>query len=570
MLARTTVLARGALLLVVLLSACGSEAVEVDAGGDSGTGVDAGVDAGPRPPDVCDELGLARTPFRSSGAGSGFGDVAGDFTAQTTSGAWTLSEEWSGCESYVFFTHFPGSGDALIRTAPDMLFQEGPRNVRYFFLSDDADEGARRALMTELAAGLEEGFAFFLADDPAAARFWRARFHFVTDRATDLEGGPGALLRDYLAWSATPEASVDLGERGVAGPPLPLVFGIDRAQAFDGGGNLSPSVGAPPSLGMAAFLGHFYEYRAALEVRLEAEEATVVTLLDERTTGRVFTREVELPDAAAMAAFDTLEVDVVVDCEHGNPFGCSEWDRIADVQLCGDGAACAERLEIARWITPYWRRGRQHYLIDATPFLGLLREGGARSFFVELGPEWERATEWNAQVRLRFRTRGGEPRAIGAELAFRGGAFDATYNTREPMRFTPPEDATRVELVTILSGHGQTAGDSCAEWCDHRHAFSVNGDALPVIAHEGERIGSDRGCAARASEGVMPGQWGNWAQSRAYWCPGLPVEARREDITSRVTLGSENELTYEGRFGVGEPRGGDVALSAYVVWYVGD
>src|SRR5205085_1832876 len=197
--------------------------------------------------------------------------------------------------------------------------------------------------------------------------------------------------------------------------------------------------------------------------------------------------------------------------------------------------ACAERLEIARWITPYWRRGRQHYLIDATPFLGLLRDGGARSFFVELGPDWERATEWDAQVSLRLRTQGGEPLASGSVRAFTGGAFDASYNTRPPFTFTPPAGVTRVELVTILSGHGQTAGDQCAEWCDHRHDFSVNGTDLPEILHAGARIGADRGCAARASEGVIPGQWGNWAQARAYWCPGLAVQALRTDITSLVT-----------------------------------
>jgi hypothetical protein len=67
---------------------------------------------------------------------------------------------------------------------------------------------------------------------------------------------------------------------------------------------------------------------------------------------------------------------------------------------------------------------------------------------------------------------------------------------------------------------------------------------------------------------VIPGQWGNWAQSRAYWCPGLPVQAVRTDITALVTPGSENELTYEGAFRTGAPNGGDIALSAYVVWYV--
>jgi len=33
-----------------------------------------------------------------------------------------------------------------------------------------------------------------------------------------------------------------------------------------------------------------------------------------------------------------------------------------------------------------------------------------------------------------------------------------------------------------------------------------------------------------------------------------------------VDLGSENELTYRGSFAGGEPRGGTIDLSAYVVY----
>jgi hypothetical protein len=168
---------------------------------------------------------------------------------------------------------------------------------------------------------------------------------------------------------------------------------------------------------------------------------------------------------------------------------------------------------------------------------------------------------------MRLRTRGGEPRATGGVLAFTGGTFDASYNAREPFRFTVPASATRVELVTILSGHGQTDGDDCAEWCDHRHVFSVNGTALAPIVHRGAPIGTIRGCAERAGEGVVPGQGGNWSISRAYWCPGLPVEAERRDITELVTPGTEATLDYRASFATMEPRGGDIALSAYVVWY---
>jgi hypothetical protein len=546
--------------LAIALAGCSGPSDGVDAGVDAPPEIDAGFDAG-REPDVCDELGLGRTPFRTSGHGTLFGDYAGDFTARTLDGEFVLSERWSGCESYVFFVHFPGRTEALFATYPDDLFLRGPRNVRYFFVSDGDDAATRMAFAENLRNSVNEGLDLGIVDDADRA-FWRERFHFVTDRARDVEGSVGALLRDYLAWAATPEAVVDMRP-----PPLPYAFAIDRAQELDAVDNLTPSVVEPAELGMAMHLGGFYDYRAALEARLATEAATEIPLVDERTTLRTFVREVTLPDAATMATFDSLEIDVEITCDHRNPFACSEWDRIADVQLCVDGMACTDRREIARWITPYWRRGRQHWLIDASPFLALLRAGGATHFFVELGPEWERATEWIARVVLRLRATGTAPRATGAELAFRGGAFDATYNTRPPFTFTPPATATRVELVTILSGHGQTMGDNCAEWCDHRHTFTINGTVLPAIVHEGAGIGSPLGCASRSDEGVIPGQWGNWAQARAYWCPGLPVVARRTDITSEVTLGAPNTLSYQGWLGTVAPRGGDIALSAYVVWY---
>ena len=565
-------------LLAPLGAGCESTppASDTDAGIDASMEVvDAGTDAGPPDPDVCGMLSLPTVPMRE-GTGNSLGEVAGDFTVHELDGrVWRLSDHWSGCESYVFLNYIPDlratpsgpwEGDVLFGTTLDTLFNAGGRNTQYFFTSFEETESARVERMNALRATLEEGLGLWLENEEDR-ELWRTRFHFVVDRATEIEGSPGAYLNDYMAYLRTPESIEDLGDSGRAQAPLPFVFAIDRAQTFDPGGNLSPYVGASSEIGMAAYFGLFYDHRQALDTRLSSETGvTEVTLLDERTTGRVFTRPVMLPDAAAMAAFDTLEIDIEITCDDRNPFACSEWDRIADVQLCMN-EDCSQRREIARWITPYWRVGRQRWAIDASPFLALLREGGTRSFFVELGPEWERATEWVARVELRFSTRGGEPLASGAELAFGGGAFDATYNMREPYRFTPPAGATRVELVTILSGHGQTDGDNCAEWCDHRHTFSVNGTALPAIMHEGSRIGAPRGCAVRASEGVVPGQWGNWAQSRAYWCPGLPVEARRTDITSMVRLGEENELTLRGALTSAEPRGGDIALSAYVVWY---
>lgn len=541
--------------------------VELDAAAET----DAGSDAGPPGGTVCEDLELPRAPMRE-GTGVQVGEVAGDFTVNTNVGPWHFAEQWSGCESHVFFTYFAdrgGLGNSLFSTLAGGALLRSPRNVHFFFSSTEEDTDARITRADDLATQLETAFEAASTSEEDRA-FWRARFHFVIDRATEIEGSPADYLNEYLRFAATPEANVDLGERGVAGMMYPFVFGIDREQEWDSGDDLSPSVGMRPTFTMGQFLPRFYNYRWNLEHRLmdEADEKTIVPLLDhETTTGRVFTRTVTLPSATEMAAFDELEMDIEIDCRERNMFACSEWDRIASVHLCLDGEACTERREITRWITPYWRRGRQHYAIDASPFLGLMREGGSQTFFVELGPEWERATEWIAHVALRFGTNGSTPRATGAVRAFTGGAFDANYNMREPFAFTVPAGATRVELVTILSGHGQTPIDNCAEWCDHRHTFSVGGTAVPTLMHAGATIGSARGCAEAADRGVIPGQGGNWAPTRAYWCPGEPVNAVRTDITSLVTPGTETTLEYAATFQTIQPRGGDIALSAYVVWY---
>lgn len=568
MLARATV---AACLLSASLVACDGAAAPVDAAVAPDEGMDGGSDAGPSAPDFCAELSIPHIPFAVGAAGTRFGDLAADFTVHGSDGTtWNLREQWSGCESYVFFVNLPGVNDALFDTDFDMLFTDGPRNVQYFFVTDDNDPAARDAFVAAQASRLEGAFSFQSTPEDQRA-FWRTRFHFLTDEATAIDGSVGAMLTAYIAYARMASSAVDVGGgRGRAYPPAPSAFGIDRAQHFDAADSLNPSVGQPENLGMGAFLGHFYNYRAALESRLssEAGSTTIVSLVDTTTTTRTFMQTVTLPDAATMATFDSLEIDAVVDCQAQNPFACSEWDRIADVQLCLDGAACTNRREIGRWITPYWRRGRQHYALDASAFLGLLRTGGATTFFVELGPDWERATEWHASVSLRLRHAGGVPSASGAERAFTGGTFDGSYNSAHtPYTFTPPAGTTRVELVTLLTGHGQDGTTNCSEWCDHRHTFSINGTALPTIAHTG-LIGSALGCGRHARDGAIPGQLGNWAPERAYWCPGLAVEPIRVDITSLVTIGAPNMVGYAGSLGAsGAPGGGDIDLSTYVVYY---
>lgn len=534
----------------------------------------------PAPSVYCPDQGFTSTDFQTGTGGYLFGDLAEDFTVNQLSGkSFTLSEEWTGCDSYIFFSYFTfNSADAEARMESlwnsDLagIIQSSARNVHYFFISSEFSIEEREERMGAMRAKLWVALNNLFADQPEEYAFWESRFHFVTDKLTTVSGSVGGYVNDFISYVNTSEP-VDLGDRGVAYAPYPYSFAIGRDQTWDPTGSLSEYVGGPENLKMVAFNGAFFNHRAELKARLAAEaDITVVPMIDEMVTSRVFNRDVTFPDAAAMAGMDTMEIDVEITCPHRNPFACSEWDRIALIRLCteydaGDIETCTASSEVVRWITPYWRRGRRHWVMDASPFLGLVQEGGAQRFRIEMGPGWERGTERKATMSVRLSNKNKGMKSRSVERAFGGGGFNADYNsTKEPFTFTPPTDATRVEIVTIISGHGQTDGDNCAEWCNHEHYFTVNGS---TNRHEVTYvdIGNPVGCAARADEGVVPGQWGNWSQSRAGWCPGLPVETVRFDITSEVTLGSENTLAYEASFNGNTPAGGDISKNTYIVWY---
>ncbi len=528
----------------------------------------------------CDNLGFTSVDFQTEPGGVLFGDLAEDFTVTEYGGnEFTLSEAWTGCDSYIFFSYFSYMNaaarddmDALWASDFTDIIQSSTRNVHYFYVSEEMEDSARDGRMFMMQTNLETALQSLYGSQPEEYDFWKSHFHFVTDQLTAIQGGVGDFAIDYLVYRNDSDP-VDLGDRGQAYAPPLTSFAIDRNQRWDPVGSLSEYVGGPENLKMAAFNSAFYNHRAELKAHLAAQtDITVIPLVDEMVTARVFNKDATLPDADAMATLDTFEIDVEITCPHRNPFGCSEWDRIARMSLCteydaADINTCTASTEIVRWITPYWRRGTRHWVMDASPFLALIKDGGAQRFRIEMGPAWERATERHATMSVRLSNQDKGLISQSVLHAFGGGSFNADYNsTHEPFTFTPPTEATRVEIVTIISGHGQTSGNNCAEWCNHMHFFTVNGSATPHEVSYSD-IGNGIGCAARADEGAIPGQWGNWPQSRAGWCPGLPVETVRFDITDEVTLGSENTLTYEASFNGNTPAGGDISKNTYVVWY---
>jgi len=528
----------------------------------------------PPPPDICDDMELTRRDFQTQ-TGIMFGDVAGDFTVTEIDGStWSFREEFTGCESYVFVSYFPPdidepiglgrttTGGSIFASPVDDVVENTPLNSHFFFISDETNAETRRRRMDLVQGRLEAAIA--ARPDAEQEAQWR-RFHLVTDQASQIEGSVGAFLQDYLAWRHTPASFVNLGDRGSAPSPAPYFFGIDRFQRWDAGGSPAQFVGGSAHLRMASYLPLFYEHKSDVADEAQAP-ATERVLLDEPVTERIFVETVELPDAETMAGFDTMAFDVMVNCKERNVFACSEWDRIARISLC-ETEACESHQEVVRWITPYWRRGDRRWIMDASPLLGLVSEGGTQTFRIEMGPGWERKTERTIRMALRLSNEGKGERAVGALRIAGGGSFDASYNERDPVPFELPADAAKVELVSILSGHGQDGTTNCSEWCDHRHRYTINEQALPVIRSR-SGIGSISGCADAAAQGASPGQFGNWAPQRAYWCPGVPVEPIRQDITQLVTLGAENRFDYTASLGAnGDPGGGNISLSVYVVWY---
>ena len=537
-------------------------------------------DSAPPEPTYCEVRGYTETAFQDEDGGSLFGDLAEDFEVNKLDGTtFSFKERWTGCDSHIFFSYFafsnPGSSSRMNQIwNSDIagIIEASDPNVHYFYISDESNSDDRESRMEEVQERLDEALDALFEDDEEQRDEWASRFHLVTDELTEVDGSVGDFVSDFISYSATADP-VDLGDRGDAYAPYPLTFGIGRDQRWDATGNWSEYVGGPSNLKMIAYNSGFYNHRAELRARLDAEEATeVLPIIDELVTSRLFYRDVSFPDAAAMEGFDTFEIDVEVTCLDRNPFACSEWDRIARIGLCvefdpAEPESCIEHTELVRWITPYWRRGRRHWVMDASPFLSLVQAGGTQRLRVEMGPTWERATERHATMSVRLSNGSKGTTSSGVNYAFGGGNFNADYNNgREPFLFTPPSDVERVEIVTIISGHGQTDGNNCAEWCNHVHTFNVNESTDPHVVSYGG-IGASVGCAERSNEGVVPGQWGNWSQSRAGWCPGLPVETVRFDITDQVVLGEENSLEYLGSYQGGTPAGGSISKSTYVVWY---
>lgn len=518
-------------MLTLLLLACPPVIPEAtDTGGDAASDTADTADTADTsaPPTICDQLALPVRAWDGSGVAVDFDLVAPDATLTQTDGtAFTLSVAWTGCESVIFVRLRPGNAypdfDSKILVREWM--EGAPANTHWVFFSDERTESKR----TDALAALQEDIENIADADEATLALWKAHAHYV---ATD--------------WDQT-GTWIDTLVEAYGSGDLPLNFAVDRFQRIRELGYLADPVtgwsSSPPSF--LNYEARYFNGQAAMQDRLDVDGADVLHPFVNTGERAV---SVDFGAAETMATYDTMELDLTFTCNgHPDSVGCGEWDYLAYVYLCdADDASTTDVdesgicTEIGRFITAYARPGR--WVVDATPFLAMLQDGGPRTLRVDS------ANAPLITLDLRLSNQGKGVRPVQIDYLWAGGSFNSDYNTgREPITFTPPEGTVRTEVWALVTGHGYGKDRAnCAEFCNHEHQFTVNGAETWV--HDFAMAGSNYGCGDQVDVGTVPNQYGTWVLGRGGWCPGKQVDPWSADITAAVESGAENTLAYRGLY----------------------
>ncbi|MFO0614354.1 MAG: peptide-N-glycosidase F-related protein [Polyangiaceae bacterium] len=537
-----------------------SSASSSDASSSSSTGAGGAGGSAPSfdPKAVCAELSRTPRAFEAGPYGQHRGDVAGDFTLDLADGTtWTFSEMFSGCESYVFVPDTLPVSDldskSVWESDKDVatLLKSSPKNTQYFFVSRRAADADAAVAITGMQARVDAQIAKLPAAD---AEHWRHRVHVVAKKAKDL----GNWIGDVFATSGAIGFSIDLRQRlhgaGYLSDVKRYDPALDDAMKWPFKSNLAYAANEPKYL----------DAQAKLQDRLDADGATIVPIFDGEVLAEFADKEVTLPSAEQMKAFDTLEVEVTQRCpdpdkiELGN---CGAWDYLAGLYL--EDAAMTNQVEIARFITSYHRE--THWVEDISQMLPLLAQGGLQKF------RWSFAPSWNTQptgtkLALRFSNQKKGMRPTSATFLWAGGDFNSAYNAnRLPVSVPIPADAKKVEVWALVTGHG-SGTSQCSEFCNHQHEFTVGATKTLV---EFPMAGTDSECIGHLEDGMTPNQAGSWWFGRGGWCPGQQVTPRVIDVTANVNPGEIATISYRGLFHGSDPpdNAGNIDLTSYLVVY---
>ena len=501
----------------------------------------------------CEDLGLPVHDFIDAAHDDSLYATAADFTVPTLKGDWNFEENFTGCETYLFIQDSPQQDQRY--NWPTGIFERDivpllkalPANVQVFFVSTHTSEADRLA---DLQLVIDQVGAYTDTLPAEEAAQWYYRLHYVTERTRDLEGWLGDIFTSPR-WGA----GIDRLQR------VRYIGSYADYTRYDAGHGWFA-----PNIKMAANEAVYYNFEAVREAELEAANATEIEIFsgelieDPTWAGVRAYADFVLPDAATMATFDTLELDLYLGCVGDGEFGdCPAWDYIADLYLCDPITPDVCDIEFARWITTYHREGR--WVHDVSAILPFLADGGTRRVaFYSQQP-------YEVDLTLRLSSQAKSVRPVESHFLFSGGSFGPDYNEQyDPVFVSIPADAVRVELATVISGHGGHDPGNCAEFCNTTHHFLIDDTE---VMRDFPEVGDMNACMDQVADGTVPNQYGTWWYGRSGWCPGKEVPMVRIDVTDYVTPGEDAEFEYYA-FYQGEPyphSGPTINLKSWAVIY---
>ena len=559
--------------------------------------------------DALDCLGLppSSRSFSQGPYGTNFRDIAGPVIIPTTNGDWSFETYFDGNDSYIFLNTTANSGDfsnyvnQLWASNFKFFLWEAPTNVHVFFMTFDQSQEAVAAMEEQVMTSLSKM-------DDAEQCWWKKRVHFVTQPSQTIIGWIGELLgkNGWAAFAVDRQQQIRaVGLLQTVGGTPQLSFLAYEAQHYNFEAEREAILAAedafifdvvkdeniknevidinlpgPEEMSkynrMEVDLGNYctdnlesncgewdyMSYLFACEIPVEKENAYA----EEECQPKVNPVE-------AVEEQDGLCPDQETPCSPENPcandFECLGYiapvEEVvgidADTKPCectglmgealssqhtcnGEGTgygtcACACNTEITRWITTYGREGR--WVTDITPFMAYFKRGGP----VRLRTEW--GNPYVTDLSLRFMS--DEDTPVSSEIIplFTGGGYNEAYNDKyAPVELNIPASAKKVEVVAFITGHGFGKDqENCAEFCNHEHIFSVNGEQY---FHDNPFVGDNFGCAKQVPDGTVPNQYGTWYLGRGGWCPGMDAKPVRFDVTSALKPGESATFEYKSLF----------------------